>query len=566
MKARTLSLLLLAVPAALSAQDVVPRPVSMTRATGRFVLSASTHIVARGEARIEAEKLRDYLRPATGLELPVVSQARAGSIALVLDPALQGAGNEGYRLDVRARGVVIRARKRAGLFYGIQSLRQLLPAQIYRRAKAADVVWAIPAVRIEDAPRFVWRGSHLDVGRHFLPKEQVLKHLELMAQHKLNVFHWHLTEDQGWRIEIKKYPRLTEVGAWRRESVLPPWTHDPAQRRFDATPHGGYYTQQDVLEVVAFAAARQITVVPEIEMPGHARAAIAAYPELGNFPETQHEVATTWGIHPVVFSVEERTLAFLKDVLDEVLTLFPSRFIHIGGDECPKAEWARAPSALARMKQLGLLPEGATSEELQAYKDESGKPAPHPALHALQSWFVTQIDAHLTGKGRRLVGWDEILEGGLAPGATVMSWRGEQGGIAAAMQGHDVVMAPNSHTYLDYYQADPAAPGSREPYAHRGFTSLERVYSYDPVPAALAADKAKHVLGSQAQMWSEFTRDPKQVEYMLWPRLAAMAEVLWTPKEHKDFADFQKRKLSDLERLEIQDVNYRREGGPRGPY
>jgi hexosaminidase len=567
MKTKTLSLFLLATaPTSLAAQDIVPRPVHVDRLQGRFVLGARTQIAASGAARLEATMLRDYLRPATGFELPVVTQGRTGSISLVLDPALRRAGDEGYELEVRPRGILIRARARAGLFYGIQSLRQLLRPEIYRQAKVQDVAWTISCVRIEDRPRFVWRGSHLDVGRHFMPKEFVLKHLELMAQHKLNVFHWHLTEDQGWRIEIKKYPRLTELGAWRRESILPPWTPDPSQRKFDGTPHGGFYTQEDVREVVAFAAARHIRVLPEIEMPGHARAAIAAYPQLGNFPETRPEVATTWGIHPIVFGVEDGTLSFLKDVLDEVLELFPSPFIHIGGDECPKEEWSRAPSALARMKKLGLLPESATAADLQDYKDENGKPAPHPALHKLQSWFVSEIDAYLTSKGRRLVGWDEILEGGLAPGATVMSWRGEQGGIDAALQGHDVVMAPNGHTYLDYYQADAAAPGFREPYAHRGFTSLERVYGYEPVPAALPADKVGHVLGSQAQMWTEFTNDGKQVEYMLWPRLAAMAEVLWTPKDGRDFSDFQKRSVSDLARLAVEDVNYRREGGPRWPY
>ncbi len=564
-KASSFLLLLFAV-APLAAQGVVPRPVRMIRGEGRFVLDARTRIVARGGATEEARKLRDYLRPATGFTLPIVGETQPRAISLVLDPALRSAGDEGYTLDVGVRGVVIRAARSAGLFYGVQSLRQLLPAEIFRDAPVAGVTWAIRVVRIEDWPRFAWRGSHLDVGRHFLPKEFVLKHLELMAQHKLNVFHWHLTEDQGWRIEIKKYPRLTEVGAWRRETVLPPWTHDPAERRFDGTPYGGFYTQDDVREVVAFAARRHITVVPEIEMPGHARAAIASYPELGNFPDARPEVATSWGIHTIVFSVEDRTLAFLKDVLDEVLSLFPSPFIHVGGDECPKLEWSQAPSALARMKQLGLLPETATLEDVQGYRDANGAPAPHPALHQLQSWFITQIDAYLTGKGRRLVGWDEILEGGLAPGATVMSWRGEQGGIDAANQGHDVVMAPNAYTYLDHYQADPQAPGFREPFAHRGFTSLARVYSYEPVPAALAPEQAKHVLGSQAQMWTEFTNDGKQVEYMLWPRLAAMAEVLWTPKDRKDLADFQSRCASDLARLEVQDVNYRREGGPRWPY
>jgi hexosaminidase len=550
----------------LQAQDIVPRPAKLTTAEGRFVLSAATAISATGAARAEAEKLRDYLRPATGFELPIVTEAHKGSIALALDPALAPLGDEGYTLDAAPGGVTIKAAKPAGLFYAVQSLRQLLPPEIYRAARAEGVVWSIPAVHVEDRPRFGWRGSHLDVGRHFMSKAFVLKHLELMAQHKLNVFHWHLTEDQGWRLEIKKYPKLTEVGAWRKETVIAQTQYDPAGRKFDGQPHGGFYTQEDVKEVVAFAAARHITVVPEIEMPGHARAAIASYPELGNFPDVRPDVAPHWGIIPVVFSVEDRTISFLKDVLDEVLVLFPSPFIHVGGDECPKVEWAKAPSALARMKQLKLVAPDATPDDLQGTKDANGRLVPHPALHKLQSWFIAQMDAYLTSKGRRLVGWDEILEGGLAPGAAVMSWRGEQGGIEAASQDHDVVMAPHDYTYLDYSQVAPGTPGFREPYAHGGLTTLERIYSYDPIPAQLAPDKAKHVLGSQAQMWTEYTPTEKHVEYMLWPRLAAMAEVVWTPKERKDFADFKRRNVAEIKRLETQDVNCRHEDGPRGPY
>jgi hexosaminidase len=561
------AVLVLSVSAVVQAHEIVPRPAKITPGEGRFVLGPDTRIVATGEARIEAEKLRGYLGPATGLDLPLVPSAGKGSIALVLEPSAAALGDEGYTLQASPSGVMIRARKPAGLFFGIQSLRQLLPPEVYRSAAVSGVAWTVPALQIEDQPRFGWRGSHLDVGRHFMPKEFILKHLELMAQHKLNVFHWHLTEDQGWRIEIRKYPRLTEVGAWRKETVLPPWNPDPSQRTFDGTPHGGFYTQEDVREVVAFAAARHITVVPEIEMPGHAEAAIASYPELGNFPEVKHEVGTAWGIIPVVFSVEDRTLAFLRDVLDEVLALFPSPFIHVGGDECPKVEWSQAPSALARLKQLRLVPDDAKQEDLQGFRDDAGKAAPHPALHRLQSWFVSQMDAYLTSRGRRLVGWDEILEGGLAPGATVMSWRGEQGGIDAAAQGHDVVMAPNGYTYLDYYQVEGTAPGfSREPHAHRGFINLARVYSYEPVPAQLPADKVAHILGSQAQTWTEFMPDGKHVEYMVWPRLAAMAEVLWTPKDQRAFEDFERRMPVELRRLEAQDVNYRREGGPRGPY
>ncbi|HEY0867360.1 MAG TPA: beta-N-acetylhexosaminidase, partial [Fimbriimonas sp.] len=410
-----------------------------------------------------------------------------------------------------------------GLFYGTRTLLQLLPPEVFRQAKV-NSAWNVPCVEIEDAPRFVWRGSHLDVGRHFMPKEFVLKHIELISQHKLNVLHWHLTEDQGWRIEIKKYPKLTEVGAWRKDTML---TYDPPT--YTGKPHGGFYSQDDVREIVAYAAERFVTVVPEIEMPGHAQAAIAAYPELGNTGQPL-EVATRWGVIENVFNVEESTIGFLKDVLDEVLELFPSKFIHIGGDECPKKQWKESPRAQQLMKERGL-------------KDEE----------ELQSWFIRQIDDYLDSRGRRLVGWDEILEGGLAEGATVMSWRGEEGGIAAAKAGHDVVMTPGSHTYFDHYQGEDR---SKQPHAIGGFTSLERAYSYEPIPAQLTPEEAKRVLGSQGQLWTEYMPNPKHVEYMAWPRLAALAEVVWSPRERKDYAGFESRMQTGLKRLRVQDVNF----------
>lgn len=359
-----------------------------------------------------------------------------------------------------------------------------------------------------------------------MPKATVLKHIDLLALHKLNVFHWHLTEDQGWRIEIKKYPKLTEVGAWRKDSMIPPLTRDPAQRKFSGQPHGGFYTQDDVREVVRYAADRGITVVPEIEMPGHALAAIAAYPELGN-TSTKHEVQTYWGISPHVFGVGDNVLKFLENVLEEVLSLFPSKFIHVGGDECPKAEWKESAAAQARMKELGL-------------KDED----------ELQSWFITHFDKWLAARGRRLIGWDEILEGGLAPGATVMSWRGEKGGIAAAKAGHDVVMAPEKPTYFDYDNSED------EPLKIRRINTLAEVYAYEPVPKELSADEAEHVLGAQGQLWTEYMPDPQRMEYMAWPRLTALAEVLWSPRETRDAADFARRLETHLERLRNIDVNY----------
>ncbi|HKC92162.1 MAG TPA: beta-N-acetylhexosaminidase, partial [Candidatus Limnocylindria bacterium] len=409
---------------------LIPVPAKLTPRSGAFVLGATTSIVVADDLRAEAELLRDQLRPATGLPLPIPSSAKTSRIALALDSSLANLGEEGYRLTVGADEVAIRAPKPAGIRHGAQTLRQLLPPDIHRRAPIAGASWAIPAVEIEDRPSFAWRGSHLDVGRHFMPKEFVLKHIDLLALHKLNVFHWHLTEDQGWRIEIKKYPKLTAVGAFRKDSMTAPRTKDPSLRKFSGRPHGGFYTQDDVREVVRYAADRGITILPEIEMPGHVMAAIAAYPELGNTGK-QVEVLTTWGITDHVLGVTDNVLRFFEDVLDEVLDLFPSKFIHVGGDECPKTEWRNTPSAQERMKKEGLRNE-----------DE------------LQSWFIRHFDAWLQKRGRRLVGWDEILEGGLAPGATVMSWRGEEGGIAAAKAGHDVVMAPQKPTYLDHSQTE----------------------------------------------------------------------------------------------------------------
>ena len=511
------------------ATALIPIPEKLTPRSGSFALGATTSIVAGADLRVAAELLRDQLRPATGLPMAIASSAARSRIALSLDPTLGSLGDEGYRLAVTADEVAIRAPKPAGILHGSQTLRQLLPNDIFRRAPIAGGSWTIPAVEIEDRPTFGWRGSHLDVGRHFMPKEFVLKHIDLLALHKLNVFHWHLTEDQGWRIEIKKYPKLTAVGAFRKDSMTAPRTKDPALRKFAGRPHGGFYTQDDVREVVRYAADRGVAVIPEIEMPGHAMAAIAAYPELGNTGKPI-EVLTTWGITDHVLGVTDNVLRFFEDVLDEVLDLFPAKFIHIGGDECPKTEWRNTPSAQDRMKSEGLKNE-----------DE------------LQSWFIRHFDSWLAKRGRRLVGWDEILEGGLAPGATVMSWRGEDGGIVAASAGHDVVMAPQKPTYLDHSQTELPT----EPPGIGGHNSLEDVYAYRPAPKELSAGEAKHVLGAQGQLWTEYMPDPKRVEYMAWPRLIALAEVLWSPAGTRSWADFQKRLATHLERLAILDVNYR---------
>ena len=528
----TLAALALAL-AADTTPAIIPRPAHITRQPGTFTLTATTLITTDRATHALGELLGDYLFPATGFRLPVRTGAAPPGVPVIsirLDSALARLGDEGYRLDVARARIAIRAYRAAGAFYALQTLRQLLPPEIFRQATVTGVAWVAPAVAIEDAPRFAWRGIHLDVARHFMPKEFVKKVVDLAALHKLNRFHWHLTDDQGWRIEIKQYPRLTQVGAWRRETLVGRSNKDSTTWRFDGQPHGGFYTQDDIREIVAYARARFVTVVPEIEMPGHSQAAIAAYPELGNTGDTV-PVWTRWGVDENILNPSDATIQFEQNVLSEVMALFPGRWIHVGGDEAPKTQWKASLVAQARMRDLGL-------------KDED----------ELQSWFTRRMDEFLTAHGRSLIGWDEILQGGLAPNATVMSWRGTEGGIAAARAGHDVVMAPGSHTYFDYYQSTDT---TREPLAIGGFLPLDTVYAFEPVPAELTADEARHVLGAQGQVWTEYIPDPKRVEYMAFPRACALAEVLWTPSDLKDYADFRRRLAAHLARLDVLDVNYR---------
>jgi hexosaminidase len=514
---------------------VIPQPVRVTPHPGQFRLTPRTIIWSDAASAPLADQLVRYLAPATGFTLRVrVSRALpSDGIVLRRDGRLSRLGAEGYLLDVRPSRVVARAPETAGLFYAIQTIRQLLPPEILRDApiRPPDAAWTMPSVSIEDQPRFAWRGAHLDVGRHFMPVDFIKKYVDLLALHKMNTFHWHLTEDQGWRIEIRKYPNLTKVGAWRKETIVGHPQGDAGKWTFDGLPHGGYYTQDEVREVVAYAKARFITIVPEIEMPGHAVAAIASYPALG-VTGAAIPVATSWGVFDDILNAEPATVAFMQDVLSEVLTLFPGTFIHVGGDEAAKTKWAASPAIQARIKALGVGDE-----------------------HGLQSWFIRQMDAFLTSHGRRLIGWDEILEGGLAPNATVMSWRGVQGGIDAARAGHDVVMAPGTHTYFDHYQSRDT---SAEPIAIGGFLPIETVYSYEPVPQELTPAEARHVLGAQGQVWTEYMKDPRKVEYMAYPRMCALAEVVWTPAAMKDYASFRARLTTHLRRLEALDVNFRR--------
>ena len=507
--------------------SIIPAPVMIEKTEGVFEIGLTTKIVVTKQTRSLGIQLKGMLSPAIGYDLPIKETVQniEGCIQLDKKSDLSPLGEEGYRLTVTPQSILIEAYADAGIFYGMQTLRQLLPVEIFQQKPAKDIQWRIPCVAIEDKPRFQWRGMHLDVCRHFMPKEFVKKYINLLAIHKMNTFHWHLTEDQGWRIEIKKYPKLTEIGAWRKETVI-----GRNSGTYDGKRHGGYYTQDDVREIVAYAKERYITVVPEIEMPGHCRSALAAYPEL-SCTGGPFEVKTNWGVEPEVYCAgNDDVLQFQKDILKEILALFPSEYIHIGGDECPKSRWEKCPKCQARIKAEGL-------------KDE----------HELQSWFIKQIDTFLVERDRRLVGWDEILEGGLAPGATVMSWRGESGGIRAAKAGHDVVMAPNSHTYFDHYQAKSA----KEPLAIGGFLPLEKVYFYNPIPDVLTNEQQRRILGVQAQIWSEYIPTDAHVEYMAYPRACALSEVAWTPKDKKEYNSFYDRLTTHLKRLDCLEVNYR---------
>lgn len=543
-----------------SGPDLVPAPRSAVVGGGRFVLGAATVLDAGPGTEGTARRLRAELGAATGLPLPPPGAGGdaggggedGGVLRLRLDQQVAAElGPEGYRLSVTDAGVDLRGGAAPGVFWGAQTLRQLLGPDAYRRAPLPGRTWSLPHAVVEDAPRFGWRGFLLDVARHFTPKDGVLRWIDLLAAHKLNVLHLHLTDDQGWRLEIERFPRLTEVGAWRRRSRLghrdsPLW---------DERPHGGFYTRDDVREIVAYAAERHITVVPEIDVPGHSQAAIASYPELGNTDipggtaDTALEVWTDWGISPDVLAPTEAVLRFYEGVFEEVLELFPGEFVHIGGDECVKDQWRRSPTAQARIAELGLDGED-----------------------ALQAWFVRHFDRWLAGRGRRLVGWDEILQGGtvadgtaeelrLSPGAVVSSWRGYAGGIAAARAGHDVVMCPKEHVYLDYRQD----AGEDEPVPIGDPRTLRDVYHFEPVPPELAGTAAeKHVVGAQANLWTEVVEDQQRADYQAFPRLAAFAEAVWSPPGARDWAGFERRMTgAHYARLDALGVAYRPPSGPR---
>lgn len=520
------------------ATQLIPAPRSVVAGSGEVRLTARSRIHARTGAEGVGHWLRTVLWQATGLPLREggeLDDIDGDGIGLQVDPEL---GPEEYRLVSDPSGVLIEGGSAAGVFWGAQTLRQLLGADAYRKAPLVrDRGWAVPHVTIEDSPRFRWRGLMLDVARHFMPKEGVLRYLDLMAAHKLNVFHLHLTDDQGWRVEINRYPKLTQVGSWRARTKF----GHRASPLWEEKPHGGFYTQDDIREIVAYAAERHIGVVPEIDVPGHSQAAIAAYPELGNtdvIDTTSVSVWDNWGISHNVLAPTDNTLRFYEGVFEEVLDLFPGEFVHVGGDECLKDQWRRSPTAQARIGELGLA-------------DEDG----------LQSWFVGHFDKWLTARGRRLIGWDEILEGGLAPGAAVSSWRGYAGGITAARAGHDVVMCPEQQVYLDHRQHGAAD----EPVPIGYVRTLEDVFRFEPVPPDLGPEEARHVLGTQANLWTEVMEDTARVDYQAFPRLAAFAEVAWSalpaPAE-RDFVDFERRMTAHYGRLDALGVGYRPPAGP----
>lgn len=497
---------------------IVPYPNELKAKSGEFIFTSNAKLLVSAnldEASTKvAQQFVNDLKLASNITLSVEEMIKGATpkqfIAFVNEPTLT---SEAYSLQVTPSTVTIKASDAAGFFYAVQSLKQLLPVAIFSKKTVGTEKWVLPCVTINDAPRFKYRGVLLDVGRHFFAVDEIKKFIDVMAIHKVNNFHWHLTEDQGWRIEIKRYPRLTQIGSIRNKTMIrKEWDN------YDNTPYGGYYTQDQIREIVKYAADRSINIIPEIDLPGHMMGALASYPELG-CTGGPYEVSGQWGVRDEVLCVgKEETFTFIENVMSEVLELFPSKYIHIGGDECPKVRWEKCPTCQAKIKELGLV------------SDKK-----HKAEHYLQSYTIARVEKFLNERGRKIIGWDEILEGGLAPNATVMSWRGMDGGIEAARQGHDVIMTPNSHVYLDHYQSLDV---KNEPLAIGGYSNVQRVYSLEPVPSALKGSKRKYVIGAQGNLWTEYIPTNEQLEYQLLPRLAALSEVQWTQPSNKSWNRF----------------------------
>ena len=519
--------------------NIIPQPASLKTLDGEFTLTTSSNIVYENKELLpSATFLQSYINKTYKLNLKVAAgPATKSSIVLSLMPPMEsidGKNLQSYSLNIQQRSFQLGGTSPEAVFNGVQTIIQLLPL--------TNGAIKIPCVQIQDEPGFAYRGLHLDVSRHFMPIDFIKKYIDYLALHKMNYFHWHLTDDQGWRIEIKKYPKLTQVGGWRNGTIIGRY---PGKGN-DNKKHGGFYTQEQVKEIVKYASARYVTIVPEIELPGHSSAAIASYPSLSCFPaeptikyfpknctwsgdSTGKQVQQTWGVFSDVFCAgKEETFKFLQDVINEIIPLFPGKYIHIGGDECPKENWKRCPTCQKRMKEHNL-------------KDE----------HELQSYFIQRMEKYINGKGKTIIGWDEILEGGLAPNAIVMSWRGEGGGIQAAKENHYVIMTPGNPVYFDHTQSE-----NEDSVTFGGYNPIEKVYGYEPIPAALNEQQGKFILGAQANLWSEYMTNTRKVEYMLFPRLAALSEILWSPKEKKSWTDFEKRLPTQFKRYDLWKVNY----------
>jgi hexosaminidase len=507
-------------------EGIIPAPVFIKKAIGEFVLSQQTTILADTLTNKAVVFLSDYLQNRAKLHVQLKANNNGLSAPNIIVLTAKGADSlpaDGYRLTITPKQILI-AGKGAGLFYGIQTLIQLMPAN-------RGAIARLPCLQIEDYPRFGYRGLMLDVCRHFFSVEFIKKTIDLMAYYKLNNFHWHLTDDQGWRIEIKKYPKLTQIASQRAQTVIGNY-HDRTPQQYDNTPHGGFYTQDQIRDVVKYAADRYVTIVPEIEMPGHSEAALTAYPELSCDSTLTYKVAETWGVFHDIYCPSDKTFGFLEDVLTEVMDLFPGKYIHIGGDEAPKDAWRKSAFCQKLMKKLGLK----TEDELQSY-------------------FIQHMEKFVNSKGRSIIGWDEILEGGLSPNATVMSWRGEAGGIAAAQQNHNVIMTPGSGgLYIDQQQGKL----NQEPLSIGGYDPLSKIYSYNPIPAVLTADQQKFIIGVQANLWTEYIPTEPKAEYMILPRLLALSEVAWTPLANKNYNDFANARVpAHLAALDKSNYNYR---------
>lgn len=519
--------------------NIIPQPASLQVGKGHFPITPATILVVQDESdRKSVSFFNDYLQKYYGITLSIKKQGTKNAIRFVTRKFIKKPEKDSYVLNSTPTSVQIEGDTYAGTFYGMQTLIQLLPV-----TKSNSL--SIPAVTIQDAPRFAYRGIMLDVGRHFFDVAFVKQYIDYLALHKFNYFHWHLTEDQGWRIEIKKYPELTTKGAWRNGTIIGRY---PGKGNTNER-YGGFYTQEQVKEIVQYAANRYITVVPEIEMPGHGGGAIAAYPELSCFPETPtqnyypkksawagdstgKQVVQSWGVYSDVFCAgKENTFQFLQDVIDEIVPLFPSPYIHVGGDECPKSNWIECPKCQQRMKEHNL-------------KDE----------HELQSFFIQRMEKYINSKGKTMIGWDEILEGGLAPNAWVMSWRGEKGGIEAAKLQHNVIMTPTTYVYFDYAQSK-----KEDSVTIGGFIDLEKVYKYEPVPKEMTAEEGKFIVGAQANLWTEYVSNPRKAEYMLFPRMSALSEVLWSPQDKKDWPEFGKKLKAQFKRYDQWGADYHKE-------